>query len=590
MCKNFRIYPYHQENPMQFHFKRRTIAALLTAGLIAGCNDSSEEAASTPVVDTTVDAENAALKFDATNYTTINVTIDGVPTKLRQYKIVYVAKPVKSATTLGISGNAQALTDPYSMQTMIVSVSDALVSDQKAPLYFLVNNSGWLASPVTTSVTEGKAFTSTGDSDNVGAALKAGYVMINVGTRSRGARAEDGTWTGKAPAPVVDAKAAIRYLRLNDSAMPGSAERIIVTGTSGGGGLTAVVSASGNSVDFLPFLAEIGAAGIAGSGATATSTLKDDVFAAVAYCPINNLGNADAGYEWEYNATRTDSNTPSLNSVAYSAGPQVNASFALKTIFPSYLNNLALTLENGTALSDSSLKGATQALLKAEIERQIAKGTAVPTLGGNFSLSVGGRPGVAPSTKAIVNDWLTLSGSGTSATVANIDYAKFLAFVATIQSLKSVVAFDAVGVTGNTAISGETNLFGSASAQYSNFNEWTWANNSITGDGSGIDDTGMSWTQYLLNSNNNLATQLKLINPLSYLNTVTDTAPYWYVRHGMIDRDTSFAMQTLLYYAIKNDASVKDVSYAMPYLVSHSGNYDVQEAFSWIKSKVAANP
>jgi len=118
---------------MQFHFKRRTIAALLTAGLIAGCNDSSEEAASTPVVDTTVDAENAALKFDATNYTTINVTIDGVATKLRQYKIVYVAKPVKSATTLGISGNAQALTDPYSMQTMIVSVSDALVSDQKAP-------------------------------------------------------------------------------------------------------------------------------------------------------------------------------------------------------------------------------------------------------------------------------------------------------------------------------------------------------------------------------------------------------------------------------------------------------------------------
>jgi hypothetical protein len=28
----------------------------------------------------------------------------------------------------------------------------------------------------------------------------------------------------------------------------------------------------------------------------------------------------------------------------------------------------------------------------------------------------------------------------------------------------------------------------------------------------------------------------------------------------------------------------------MPYLVSHSGNYDVQEAFAWIKAKVEANP
>jgi hypothetical protein len=579
---------------MKFDFKRRSLAAavtaLVSAGIVVGCSDSSEADAVSSAVDAAAGAENTTLKFDATQYTSVNITVDGVATKVRQYKIVYVAKPVKSASTLGFSGSAQALADPYAMQTMIVSVPEALVSNQNAPLYFLVANTGWLASPVTTTVTEGKAFTSTGDSDNVGAALKAGYVMINVGTRSRGARAEDGTWTGKAPAPVVDAKAAIRYLRLNDSTMPGSAERIIVTGTSGGGGLTAAVSASGNSADYLPFLAEIGAAGVTGSGSAAISALKDDVFAAVAYCPINNLGNADAGYEWEYNATRNDSNTPTLNSVAYSVGPQGAASAALAATFPAYLNSLGLKLENGAALSDSSLKAATQALVKAEIERQIAKGAAVPALGGNFTLTVSGRPGGAPTATTIVNDWLTLSGSGISATVANIDYAKYLKFVTTIQSLKTVVAFDAAGVTGNTAVTGESNLFGAATAQYANFNEWTWVNNSVKGDGSGLDDTGLNWSQYLLSANNNLATQLKLINPLSYLNTAADTAPYWYVRHGMIDRDSSFAMQTLLYYAIKNDASVKDVSYKMPYLVSHSGNYDVQEAFAWIKAKVEANP
>lgn len=579
---------------MKFDCKRRplaaTVNALLTAGLVIASSVSHDAEAMSPAVDAALGTENTTLKFDAAQYASVNLTVDGVAIKVRQYKIVYVAKPVKSASTLGFSGSAQALTDPYAMQTMIVSVPEALVGDQKAPLYFLVANTGWLASPVRTTMTEGKALTSTGDSDNVGAALKAGYVIINVGTRSRGARAEDGRWTGKAPAPVVDAKAAIRYLRLNDSAMPGSAERIIVTGTSGGGGLTAVVAASGNSADFLPFLAEIGAAGVSGSGAAATSTLRDDVFAAVAYCPINNLGHADAGYEWEYNATRNDSNTPALNGVAYSVGPQVAASAALAATFPAYLNGLGLRLENGAALTDSSLKTATQALVKAEIERQIAKGTAVPAFGENFSLMVRGRPGVAPRTKTIVNDWLTLSGSGSSATVANIDYAKYLNFVATIQSLKTVVAFDAVGVTGNAAITGESNLFGSASAQYSNFNEWTWGNNSIKGDGSGLDDSGLNWSQYLLSSNNNLATQLKLINPLSYLGTSADTAPYWYVRHGMIDRDSAFAMQTLLYYAIKNDASVKEANYAMPYLVSHSGNYDVQEAFAWIKAKVEANP
>jgi hypothetical protein len=276
--------------------------------------------------------------------------------------------------------------------------------------------------------------------------------------------------------------------------------------------------------------------------------------------------------------------------MAYSLGPQGAASAALAATFPAYLNSLGLKLENGAALSDSSLKAATQALVKAEIERQISKGTPVPALGGNFTLTVSGRPGVAPTATTIVNDWLTLRGSGISATVANIDYAKYLKFVTTIQSLKTVVAFDAAGVTGHTAVTGESNLFGAATAQYSNFNEWTWGNNSVKGDGSGLDDTGLNWSQYLLSANNNLAIQLKLINPLSYLNTAADTAPYWYVRHGMIDRDSSFAMQTLLYYAIKNDASVKDVSYKMPYLVSHSGNYDVQEAFAWIKAKVEANP
>lgn len=553
----------------------------LAMGLsLSACGGSGSSTAADVVP---ADAEDAALQFNASNYTTVSITVDGVATKVRQYRIVYVANPIKMATTqFALGGNSTVtLADPYAYQTMIVSVPEDKISDQKTALYFLVNNGGWWASPVATTISEGAKFVSTSDTDNIGAALKAGYVVVNVGTRSRGgARAEDGRWAGKAPAPVVDAKAAIRYLRLNDSLMPGSAERIIVTGTSGGGGLTSAVAASGNSADYLPFLAEVGAAGVQGSGASATSTLKDDVFAAVAYCPINNLGNADAGYEWEYSAVRTDSNTGALGGVAYSAGAQPAASLAIAASFPAYVNSLGLKLGNGTALSTANLRDATKALVQEEIERQIAKGTAVPALGANFVTSRATLP----------NDWLTLSGTGTNATVTSIDYAKFVKYVASNQALKTVVAFDAVGVTGNPNLSGETNLFGSSAFQYSNFTEWSWANNTIKGDGSGLDDTGLGWSQYFASPGSTLATQLKLINPLAYLNTAADSAPYWYVRHGMVDRDTAFAMQTLLYYAIKNDPSVKDVSFKLPYLVGHSGNYDVQEAFAWIQAKLAANP
>ena len=574
---------------MTFKPNRRNIlsvvAAALAAGMATACGGSDDPATTAPTP--TTSTADSALKFDASTFTTVNVTVDGVPAKIRQYKVVYVAKPIKMGATL-TTFQTVPLADPYAMQTMVISVPESMASDQKTPLFFVVNNSGWFASPVATSITEGKTFVSTSESDHIGAALKAGYVVVNVGTRSRGARAEDGSWVGKAPAPVVDAKAAIRYLRLNDSLMPGSAERIVMNGTSGGGGLTAAVAASGNHSDYLPYLADIGAAGVSGTGVSAVSTLKDDVFAAVAYCPINNLGNADAGYEWEYSGVRSDSNTAALGGVAYSAGPQPAASAALAGSFGGYVNGLGLKRSDGSLLTETNLRTTTQALIQEELQRQIAKGTAVPQLGENF----------VTQRATVANDWLKLTGSGTAAMVSAIDYAKFVRYVATNQALKTVVAFDAVGVTGNKNaatgawnITGETNLFGSSTQTYANFTEWTWLNNQVPGDGSGFDDVGGTWAQHLASSSNTLGKQLRLINPVAYLtNTGSNPAPYWYVRHGMVDRDTAFAMQTLLYHAVRNNAAVKDVSFKYPYLVGHAGNYDVQEAFAWIKAKVAANP
>jgi hypothetical protein len=554
--------------------------------LFVGCGSDND-------VTVTPDAEDSALAFNTTAYTTVNVTVDGAAVPVRQYKIVYVAKPVKMSLSQpvfardgGYTGESP-ITDPYQYQTMYISVPETSVNDQKKAIYLLVNNSGWKPSAVSTTITAGAAFVSTNDTDNIGAALKAGYIVVNAGTRSRELRGADGLWAGKAPAPVVDTKAIIRYLRLNDSAMPGSAERIVITGTSGGGALSVAIAASGNSADYCNYLAEIGAAGISGSDASCSSYIKDDVFATVAYCPINNLANSDIGYEWQFNAVRNDTNTGKVNNIAYSAGPQPAASAAIAASFQAYLASLGLKLDDGTALTAANLPAEIVKQLKAEIERQIAKdNTVVPAIGENFTLT---NRGV---TTTIPNDWLTITGAGTGKTVTNIDFTKFANFQATNTALKTVVAFDAIAVTGSPAMGGESTLYGSKYDAYSNFTEWSWNNNQKVGDGSGKDDTGMTWAQYMADPwGKELKDQIKMTGPIPYLNTTTaDAAPYWYVRHGMVDRDTATAMQLLLYYAVKNDPTVKALDFKIPWMIPHSGNYDVKEAFAWIKAKLDANP
>ena len=378
------------------------------------------------------------------------------------------------------------------------------------------------------------------------------------------------------------------------------------------------VGASGDSPDYYPYLAEIGAAGITGAGSSAASTLSDKVFAVHAYCPINNLAHADEGYEWQFNAVRGLTNditvngvattvalTPPLNGVAYAdaASPQPAASKAIASTFPAYIAGLGLKLEDGSAFTTDRIPSIILAQVEKEINERLAAGTlaigdgsstaTVPAFGGTFtSTSTDFRPPFAVTVKVLPNNWLTLTGSGTSARVANIDYANYLKFVTSISALKNVVAFDAVGTNGVTGTnSGESNLYGAATASYSNFMEWTWNNNTIVGDGSGLFDTGLTWSQYLgtTSAGSALAKQLKLTSPIPYLTSSTSNpAPYWYVRHGMIDRDTSFAIQILLKYAIQDNANVKELNFKLPYLTPHSGDYDAKEAFAWIAAKLAA--
>ncbi|WP_415938320.1 subtype B tannase [Streptomyces sp. 039-1] len=522
------------------------------------------------------DPQDAALAFDSAAYTTITVSVDGRPMNVRWYKeICYVANPVAAAGQQPGGPGGGSTTIPNTAcgyQSMNVFVPESAFGDQRAPIYFAVNNSGWMASYIKAGVTDGGSYTSA--TSNVGAALKAGYVYADIANRSRGLVGADGTSPGKAPAAVVDAKAAVRYLRLNDAAMPGSAERIVVNGTSGGGALASILGASGNSAEYNPYLAAIGAAGIDAKG---RSTLRDDVFAVNAYCPITDLGHADSAYEWLYNILATRGTTGENPSRADAA--------AIAARFPAYEKSLGLRNPDGSRLTAANMLDTIrqEVVRSAEAYLKADPANTIPPLGGTFEIQSGG-PGGPPTTKSYVNDWI--DADNTTDKVLSVDMAKYLTFVATQATLKTTPAFDAVGVNGNTTSGTETNLFGPPTQKYMNYTEYSWNHNNVPGDGSGIDDTGLTWDQYTGRNSTTVDDQVHLIDPMDFVGTGADTAPNWYVRNGTRDRDTAFTVSLNLDRALEADKQVKDVNYQLAWNQPHAGNYDVPEAMAWIADVV----
>ncbi|WP_405624981.1 hypothetical protein [Streptomyces sp. NBC_00016] len=95
-------------------------------------------------------------------------------------------------------------------------------------------------------------------------ALVAGYVAVEPGTRGRSLTNSDGTPYGTpygtAPAVIVDLKAAVRYVKFTKGRIPGNTDRIVSTGTSAGGAVSALLGASGDSKIYAKYLKEAGAA------------------------------------------------------------------------------------------------------------------------------------------------------------------------------------------------------------------------------------------------------------------------------------------------------------------------------------------
>lgn len=366
-------------------------------------------------------------------------------------------------------------------------------------------------------------------------ALTKGYVVAAPGARGRTTQDASGQYTGKAPAAIVDLKAAVRYLRHNDSVMAGNAERIISNGTSAGGAMSALLGASGNNADYAADLKALGAA-----------KTRDDVFAVSAYCPIINLEHADMAYEWQFNGFNDYQRMVMPAMIDFHAerkieqgslnADQIALSNALKPLLPNYLNSLKLKQANGQPLTldaqgNGSFKTLVMTYVTAAAQKALDNGADLSTL-----------------------PWVHVTGKKVTA----VDYDGYIQ--ANVR-MKMPPAFDALDLS-----SGENDLFGTPRTQAQHFTAFGQAHS--TAGGTQAD-----------------AHIVDMMNPMHYLNAKrTKVSQHWRIRHGTADRDTSLAIPVMLATTLKNQG--KSVDFAMPWNVPHSGDYDLDELFAWMEKTV----
>ena len=153
--------------------------------------------------------------------------------------------------------------------------------------------------PINTGALSAQASPTTYGYEGLAPYLDAGCVYVYAGFRGRSAAVDtssgsDELIAGGAPWPVVDLKAAIRFLRYNSDALPCDANRVYVFGFSAGGGVSAVIGASGDSPLFDPYFASIGAVTHDARGVA----VSDAVAGSASWCPVTSYDMADAAYEW----------------------------------------------------------------------------------------------------------------------------------------------------------------------------------------------------------------------------------------------------------------------------------------------------
>lgn len=501
-------------NTNRRHFNISLLAAGMALGTTAAHTANADE-----------HPEGASLDFAPERYARLELKVDGRLLTVRAYE--------------GLQTVLRPLEPEY--QSLNLYIPEAYFKGERigkynaktAPIFLPNKVGGYMpAKPGTANETPRP---SGPQSNAVSMALARGFVVACPGARGRTLQAADGTWTGKAPAAIVDLKAAVRWLRHNASRMPGNTDRIVSNGTSAGGALSALLGASGNHADFERDLQAIGAA-----------PQRDDIFAVSSYCPITNLEHADGAYEWQFHGiaeyknvaiTMLDFQVQRKETTSYLDTSQLALSTQLRSDFVRYVNTLSLHDTQGQLLrlrpdGSGTLQNQVRALLIASAQRAQAEGTDLSTHKGLRFAS--GR-------------------------VIDLDFATH---IRTMGRMKGLPAFD-----GFSLETGENQLFGTAQIDKQHFTEFGRQHSAVP---------GASKAETRL---------IHKMNAMHYaLQNDAATAPHWRIRHGTMDKDTSFAIPTLLAAALSEREL--DVDIAFPWNRPHSGDYDMEELLNWIERRV----
>jgi len=484
-----------------------------------------------------------SLDFNSKKYEKQNLEYNGVKIDVRAYeKIVYVANPVDTAyQVMNIY-----IPEPYFNEKSINGYTAA-----SAPIFFPNQIGGYMPGKPAFATNNGPGEMRTPMGGNMGVApqgkqgggrppmdgfakrentvlvaLSKGYVVASAGARGRTNKDIQGAYYGKAPAAIVDLKAAVRYLKYNDKVMPGDANKIISNGTSAGGAMSTLLGATGDNPDYLPCLKELGAA-----------NTSDAIFACSAYCPITNLDHADAAYEWQFYGVNSYQKRGPMGAQGNAEMPQlseaqIKVSGDLKELFPAYVNSLHLKATKGEVYSlDADGNGNFKTLVKSYVIASAQK-----ALEGGTDLSK--------------LAWIKIENK-------KVTYLDWDAYVRYMQRQKTPPAFDALDLT-----SPETSLFGTSTIDNQHFTAYGFQNTTVKGTMADEHIIGM-------------------MNPMNYIGTPnTQTAKHWRIRHGSKDKDTGLAISVILATYLQNNGN--DVSLELPWDRPHSGDYDLDELFKWV--------
>ena len=435
---------------------------------------------------------------------TLTVTLDGKAFKVTHYWGTYAATPNSDAQIINIYVPENATAD--------------------SATYFRLNNSGWIANSNRATVVDGQAYTtgklayntvqsgSGNNNDVIGEVLNRGMLLVSYGARTRGDAPVNGVYQGHSPATMTDTKAAIRFVKYNmiEGSLKGDPNRIILTGMSGGGGLSTTVAASGNSAEYFESLVEIGALGITEEGDTYyhDGRVGDNVFATFSSAPIIDLAHADYAIEWMYNPTRQKvANGDFASATGFAESntrykqdfladwQNLGSNILGQNGYPDYITSLGLTVPdvkrvlldmtedaleqvaNTRHTYSGEVSGINDAASATTVLQQLLRDS-YGSWNADGTAFTSSQP--APAFDALPLDWFTVSGAPGSFDVtiddaAWADYTEYLYW--TSQWVKATPGSDNMGLEhlGISARFSESNLWGLPSAAFGHTNPVTWA-------------------------------------------------------------------------------------------------------------------